>query len=133
MSRLSTSLRIADWEEKPTAENADGSKVTRATVALAEGPEGLESGTFESVMYYRPDGTSRYVNVMQLAATLDGRSGTFVAIGEGGFDGTTASGESTIVEGSGTGGLAGITGTVRSASTHDDYPHMPLELDYRLP
>jgi len=34
---------------------------------------------------------------------------------------------------SGTGGLAGITGTCTSESTHADYPFMPLALSYRLP
>jgi hypothetical protein len=70
---------------------------------------------------------------MHLSATLDGRAGSFVATGEGSFDGTTAAGTSSIVAGSGTGGLAGIAGTVTSASTHADYPHMPLTIDYQLP
>ena len=35
-----------------------------------------------------------------------------------------------IVEG--TGDLAGITGSVSSSSTHDDYPNMPLVIAYEL-
>ena len=34
--------------------------------------------------------------------------------------------------GSGTGELAGISGSADSSSTHDDYPHMPLTLSYDL-
>jgi hypothetical protein len=73
------------------------------------------------------------LSLIRLTATLDGRSGTFVAAGAGGFDGTTASGVSQIVSGSGTGHLAGISGTVSSASTHADYPHMPLKVVCELP
>lgn len=83
-------------------------------------------------MYCLSDGTSSYVNVMRLTATLAGRSGSFVLAGDGTYDGTTAAGASTIVPGSATGGLVGITGTVSSASTHANYPFMPLVLNYDL-
>ena len=133
MGHIATRLRIAAWDEQPVAELDDGSKITRASISLSEPADGLESGTVESVMFYRPDGTSHYVNVMRLTATLDGRSGSFVLSGEGEFDGTTASGASDIVAGSATGDLVGISGTCTSSSTHADYPYMPLELHYELP
>jgi hypothetical protein len=94
--------------------------------------DGIEEATFEALMYYRPDGTSSYVSLMQITATLDGRSGSFVLQGTGAYDGTAATGESTVLPGSGTGELAGLTGTVTSRSTHDDYPSMPLTLRYDL-
>jgi len=133
VGHIATRLRIAAWDEQPVAELDDGSKITRASISLSEPADGLESGTVESVMFYRPDGTSHYVNVMRLTATLDGRSGSFVLSGEGEFDGTTASGTSDIVAGSSTGDLVGISGTCTSSSTHADYPYMPLELHYELP
>jgi hypothetical protein len=37
-----------------------------------------------------------------------------------------------VVPGSGTGELAGISGTGTSVSTHDDYPFMPLTLRYEV-
>jgi len=133
VGHIATRLRIAAWDEQPVAELDDGSKITRASISLSEPADGLESGTVESVMFYRPDGTSHYVNVMRLTATLDGRSGSFVLSGEGEFDGTTASGASDIVAGSSTGDLVGISGACTSSSTHADYPYMPLELHYELP
>jgi hypothetical protein len=132
MAETITRLKIAAWDETVAAEFDDGSKITRAAVTLAEGTDGLTSGTSQSVMYYRPDGTSDYVTVIRLTAVLDGRTGTFVATGHGGYDGTTAAGTSDIVPGSGTGELAGISGTVTSSSTHADYPFMPLTLTYEL-
>jgi hypothetical protein len=129
---VETRLKIDSWDEKPYRELSDGSKFTRAEVALSGSGDELESATFDGLMFYRADGTSSYVTLMHINATLGGRSGSFVLQGHGSFDGTTARGESTVVAGSGTAGLAGITGIAESASTHEDYPFMPLNLRYEL-
>jgi hypothetical protein len=127
---IETTIKIDSWDEQPSAENDDGTKVAHAVVSLIEGNDGLGAGHFESVLYYAADGTSTYAGVIRLEAELDGKAGAFTAIGEGGYDGTTASSTMRIVEG--TGGLAGISGTVSSSSTHEDYPNMPLVIEYEL-
>ena len=129
---LTTKMRIASWDESPVEEFGDGSKLTRALVQLSDGKDALESGSSTMLAYYRPDGTSSYVTMMRLTANLDGRAGSFALRGEGDYDGTTASGRMTVVPGSGTGGLAGLSGTCESVSTHADYPFMPLTLVYEL-
>ncbi len=128
--KLETRLEIKSWDEKPYRELADGRKFTRAEVQLAGGADGLESGAFDALMYYRADGTGTYVTLMSLSATLDGRTGDVVLQGEGTYDGTSARIGYHVVEA--TGGLAGLTGTGESVSTHADYPHMPLTLAYDL-
>ncbi len=127
---VETKFEIKSWDERPYRELADGSKFTRADVVLAGTGDGLASATFDALMYYSPDGTSSYVTLMQITGELDGRSGSFVLRGQGTYDGTAARGESTVVPGSGTGELAGVSGTGASVSTHDDYPFMPLTLRY---
>lgn len=135
---LDTALTIESWDEQPTRELADGRKFSRAQVRLgpagdgAGGPDALRSGTYEALLYYAADGGSSYVTVMEVSAVLQGREGSFVLTGSGTFDGTTAAGRMTIVPGSGTGGLAGVSGSATSRSTHEDYPHMPLRLEYDL-
>ena len=129
---LTTKMRIASWDESPVEEFGDGSKLTRAQVRLSGGEAGLTSGSAGMLAYYRPDGTSSFVTVTRLTGVLDGRAGSFVLRGEGAFDGTTASGRMTVVAGSGTGGLAGLSGACESVSTHADYPFMPLALAYDL-
>jgi len=124
---LQTKLEIKSWDEQPYREFDDGRKFTRAEVQLGSN-DGIESAAFEGLMFYRPDGTSSYVSLMQITATLDGKNGTIVLRGSGDYDGTTASGEYQIVAGDG--GLAGITGTLTSSSTHQDYPNMPITLTY---
>jgi Protein of unknown function (DUF3224) len=123
-------LKIESWDEKAYRELGDGSKFTRAEVVLTGASDGLASASFGALMYYRPDGTSSYVTLMRVTGTLDGRDGSFVLQGSGTYDGQTARGESQVVPGSGTGELAGLSGTGQSASTHDDYPFMPFTLEY---
>ena len=125
-------LRIESWDEKPYRELGEGGKFTRADVLLSGPGDGLTSATFEALMFYRADGTSAYVTVMHITGTLDGRHGSFVLEGQGTFDGTTACGQSRVVEGSGTSELAGLSGTAESVSTHEDYPFMPLALKYDI-
>ena len=133
-TKIETTLKIDSWDEKPTAEYDDGTKLAHAVVALTEGPDhawgGLRTGHLESVLYYAADGTSTYAAVLHLDGELDGRQGALTAIGEGEYDGTTASSTMRIVES--TGDLAGLTGTVSSSSTQDDYPNLPLVLEYEL-
>ena len=124
-----TKLEIKSWDEKPYREFDDGRKFTRAEVQLGSN-DGIESAAFEALMFYRPDGTCTDVSLMQITATFDGRSGSFVLRGSGEYDGKTAAGQYEIVAGEG--GLAGISGTLTSTSTHDDYPNMPISLTYQL-
>jgi hypothetical protein len=127
---LETKFKIESWDEKPYRELADGTKFTRADVALTGADGGLTAASFEGLMYYRADGTSSYVTLMQISGMLDGHTGSFVLRGTGTYDGTAARGESQVVPGSGTGELAGLSGTATSVSTHSDYPFMPLALNY---
>jgi len=129
-TKIETTIKIQSWDEQPTAEHDDGTKVAHALVGLTDGKDGLRAGQLESVLYYAADGTSTYAGVLRLEAELDGKAGALSAIGEGGYDGTTASSTMRIIEG--TGDLAGITGTVSSSSTHEDYPNMPLVIEYDL-
>jgi hypothetical protein len=125
-------LKIESWDEKPARELGEGGKLTRAEVLLSGPGDGLTSAAYEAVMFYLPDGTSSYVTVMHITGTLGGRAGSFVLQGHGSYDGTTARGQSAVVEGSGTGELAGLSGTAESVSTHHDYPFMPLTLRYDI-
>ena len=129
---IETKLEIKSWDENPYREFDDGRKFTRAEVQLGGNDDGIESAAFEALMIYRSDGTSRYVSVMQINVDRDGRSGSLVLEGTGSYDGTTASGEYQMVSGTGTGDLAGASGSATSVSTKDDYPNMPLTLRYVL-
>lgn len=144
MTTYETRLDIKSWDENPYRELADGTKFARAEVTLAADAAdtaaadtdaagtgtALTEGNFEALLYYKADGTSTYVTLMSLTGTVEGRSGRLVLAGDGGYDGKTARMRADVIEA--TGDLAGLTGTVVSESTHEDYPHMPLTLTYEL-
>jgi hypothetical protein len=50
-SKLETTIRIDSWEEKPSQEYDDGTKVAHAVVKLTDGKDGLGTGHLESVLY----------------------------------------------------------------------------------
>lgn len=130
---LETRLEIKSWDENPYQEFPDGRKLSQASVALtSSGADLAGEARMDSLLYYAADGTSRFVALMHLQGRLGDRAGEFVLQGDGEYDGTEARVELTVVPGSGTGELAGIAGTATSVSTHADYPHMPLALDYQL-
>jgi len=129
---IDATLTIAAWDESTIATFDDGTKLTRAEVTLQEGSDGLTSGSFHSVMYYRADGTSSYSQVVHLHATLQGRTGSFALIGDGAYDGNSAVSWLRIIDGSGTGGLTGITGSAESDSAKAEHPLMALELTYEF-
>jgi hypothetical protein len=129
---LTDKLNIDSWDEQAYAEPGDGSKFTKAAVALGAGEGGVSAASLDCVMYYRPDGTSAFVSLMQITATLDGRSGSFALSGDGTFEDGAARMHLKVIEGSGTGELQGVTGTLESVSTHADYPFMPITLHFDL-
>lgn len=65
-------------------------------------------------MFYRADGTAQYTGLQRLEGDLDGRAGTFVLRSDGEYDGQVASNTWTVVPGSGTGALEGLTGEGRA-------------------
>src|SRR5215472_2685461 len=133
MTHLETRLKIDSWDEKPYRELEDGRKFTRASVALSVADEAIEArATWDALLYYAADGTSSYVGLMHVVGRLGDRTGSFVMEGTGGYDGTEARGESTVVTATASGELQGLRGTGLSVSTHDDYPFMPLVLEYDM-
>jgi hypothetical protein len=127
--KIELKLKIDNWDEKPYRELPDGTRLSRAEVALSDPTGAAEGAAYEGLLHYAADGTSSYVTQLALSGTFGGRAGSLVLQGAGTYDGTTARGRMTVVPGSGTGALAGVTGTATSVSTHADYPFMPLTLD----
>ena len=121
---------IERWDEHPTWQG-DDRKVTRATVVKRYVGALDAIGTMEYVMAYGPDGSARYVGLERVDGTLDGRPGSFVLEDAGTFRDGVAASSFLIVEGSGTGELAGITGHASVDAIHADTQTMTLE--YAVP
>ena len=111
MATASGSFSVSSWNEDAYDEPEDGGKLTRATVELAFSGAVDGDAAVEWLMAYRADGTAHFVGLARLRGAVDGRAGTFVLENTGEFDGTVARGEWSVVRGSGTGDLEGLSGT----------------------
>ena len=130
MAHVEGSFSVKSWDESTYQELADNAKLTKATVAFALEGELTADATWDAVMCYRPDGTAVFTGMQQISGQLAGREGSFVVQADGEFADGEARSRWQIVAGSGTGGLAGLTGTGTSVATAS--PPGTYELDYSI-
>ena len=72
---------------------------------------GIEGdGSIEWLMCYLPSGGARMVGHQRIEGSVDGRRGSFLIEAVGGHDGKASTATWRIIDGSGTGDLAGIRG-----------------------
>jgi sulfur carrier protein ThiS len=130
MPHATGSFSVKSWDESTYQELADNAKLTKATVAFALEGDLVAEATWDAVMCYRQDGTAVYTGMQQMKGQLDGRDGSFVLQADGEFADGEARSRWQVVPGSGTGGLAGLTGSGTSVATAS--PSGTFEFDYTL-
>ena len=119
------------WEGKPAAE-VTGRKLTRAVVEYSYKGDIEGESTLQYIMTYNEDGTGNFVALEKVTGSVGGKKGSFVLQHVGTFDNDKVNTELSVMPGSGTDELAGLSGqsSVEIAGHHDDYP---LTLSYTLP
>lgn len=128
MSQARGDFKVTGMTEDTYRERETG-KLTRAG-GSQEFSGGLEgTGSVEWLMCYR-NGGADYVGMQLVDGTLDGRHGSFVLSAVGAYEGTTSNMHLEIVAGSGTGELAGISGSGEFVAGPGPQGHYTL--DYRL-
>ena len=100
---------IKAWDEQPWAELDQAPKLTHARVTTSYGGDLDGEGTSGLLMVYDQDDAT-YAGYERVVGSLEGRSGSFVLRLDGGFQDGAARTTWTVVEGSGTGDLAGLRG-----------------------
>ena len=125
---LKGEFEVTGWDEKPYHEGG-GEKLTRASVTQKFSGAIDGEGSVEWLICYRPDGTADFVALQRIDATIDGRSGTVVVRSAGVFDGEKAVGGWSVVDGSATGDLAGVTGNGHFEAPMGGTPTFELELE----
>jgi len=100
---------IKAWDEQPWAELDRAPKLTHARVTTSYGGDLDGEGTSGLLMVYDQDDAT-YAGYERVVGSLEGRSGSFVLRLDGGFQDGAARTTWTVVEGSGTGDLAGLRG-----------------------
>ena len=121
---------ITTWDEKPFSEGKDLPKLTRASVAKTFTGDIEGEGNVEYLMMYRDDGSATFVGLERVVARIGSRTGTFVLQRIGTFENGQARESYSIIPGSATGDLLGLTGDGRSAVGHG--MEHPFELNYEF-
>lgn len=130
MKTAQARFAIKSWDETPYGEGPGLPKLTRATVAKTFTGDLEGKGHVEYLMMYRADGSATFVGFERVTGRLGGRAGSFVLERRGVFEGGEAKETYSIVPGSGTGELAGLTGEGRSAVGHG--MEHPFTLSYGI-
>ena len=123
-------FEISSWDENPYVELDGGAKLTRASVGQAFSGDLEGEGSVEWLMCYREDKTADFVGLQRFVGRLGARSGSFVMRTQGTFDGEKAAGELSVVAGSGTEELGGITGAGAFLAPHGSTPSVDLDYDF---
>lgn len=123
-------FRITSWDEQTHAEFTGAEKLTRATTGQAYTGDLTGESRSDMLMYYPPAAEPvPYVGFEHFTRTLAGRSGTFVAQAHGQYADGVAAIEWTVVPGSATGDLAGLTGTAGYQARHGE-PAVSVTFEY---
>ena len=121
---------IKSWDEKPYSEGQGQPRLTRASVMKTFTGDIEGEGRVEYVMVYRTDGSATFVGLERVVGRIGGKAGTFVLQRLGVFENGLAKESYSVVPGSATGELQGLTGDAGSAVGHG--MEHPFSLNYDL-
>jgi hypothetical protein len=130
MPKLNGEFTISSWDEETYAEREGERKLTRATVTQDLAGDVAGKGQVEWLMSYAEDGTAHFVGLQQFEGVIDDREGSVVLETIGEFDGTEATWTGKVVEGSGTGGWAGMSGEGRFQAPHGSKATFSLDYSF---
>ena len=121
---------IKSWDEKPYSEGENLPKLTRASVRKAYSGDIVGEGHVEYLMMYRSDGSATFVGLERVVGRIADKTGSFVLQRTGVFEAGQAKESYSVIPGSGTGELHGLSGDGTSTLGHaTDYP---FTLNYEL-
>ena len=124
-------LEITSWDEQPFHEIDADRKLTTTKVTQTLHGDIEGEGAADWLAVYRSDGTADYLGFQRIEGRVGDAEGSVVLRMTGGYDGTVARSEWEVVDGSGTGALAGMSGAGISEATSDGTPVYRLDYDLR--
>jgi len=130
MATANASFQVTGWDEQTYAEHGENGKLTEAKVTQQIEGDLEGSSDVRWLMAYSADDRADFVGIQTVTGSLAGKKGSFVLRSTGTFDGKVAEADVTVVEGSGTDQLAGLTGSGRFTSPMGDTA--TVTLDYSL-
>lgn len=121
---------VKSWDENTYEELTGNAKLTKARMVFSYAGDLEAEGTSDTLMCYLHDGTAVYTGLDRMTGRIGGRSGSFILRSGGAYEGGEAKTTWQIVEGSGTGELAGLRGAGSAVSS--GAPGGTFSLDYDL-
>ena len=128
--RAEGTFTVASWSEDTYSELDGKGKLTKATVGYRLSGDIEGDATWTAAMFYRDDGTAVFTGLQYLTGEVAGRAGSCVMVSDGTYSDGEARGRWRVIEGSGTGALAGLRGSGTSVATSE--PPGTFTLDYEL-
>ena len=123
-------FEIKDWDEKTYQELDGGGKLTEAKVTQKFTGDIEGEGSVIWLMAYTDPKTATFVGIQRVVGSIGGKKGSFLIVTNGVFDGKTAQGDWSLIEGSGTDDLEGISGEGTFGAPHGSTAE--YEIDYDL-
>lgn len=130
MLHADATFEIKSGDQTTYAEWGGDAKLTRANILRTYVGDLVGEGNFDLLTFYSNDHTGQFVGLERVNGTLHGRMGTFVMQLMGTFGSAGVQVKLTILPGSGTGELAGISGE-GAFLPHTSHP-VPIELNYEF-
>ncbi|HEX4661466.1 MAG TPA: DUF3224 domain-containing protein [Streptosporangiaceae bacterium] len=121
---------VSGWDETTYAELDEKGKLTKARMTFDFAGDVQGQGVSETLMCYRQDGTAVFTGLQHMVGQVGGRSGSYVLLADGSYDGAEARTAWKVVDGSGTGELAGLRGTGSAVAASS--PPGTFSFDYEL-
>ncbi len=106
-----TVFEVKSWDEEAAQDIAEGIKIVRAKVSQSYRGRIEGEGRVEYLMYYKGDGTAIFLGYERIIGSVDGRQGSVLLQHQGIFEGGAAISQWTVVGGSATDDLQGLSGT----------------------
>ena len=123
-------FEIQDWDEKTYQQLDGGGKLTEAKVTQKFTGDIQGEGKVIWLMAYPDPKTATFVGIQRLVGSIGGKKGSFLIQTIGDFDGKTAKGNWSLITGSGTDELAGISGEGSFGAPHGSTAE--YQIDYEL-
>lgn len=130
MAKAKGSFQITSFNEDTYEDRGSGAKLTHASGDQAFSGDIEGEGTVHWLMSYRTEGSARYVGIQRIKGEIAGHKGSFIIEATGDFDGAASRGTWSVIAGSGTDDLNGITGTGTFEAPGG--PTATYELQYEL-
>jgi len=122
-------FQISGWDEGVYADLDGDAKLSRAEVGQTFTGDIEGEGSVTWLMAYTSEKSAEYVGLQRVSGTLGGADGSFLLTTQGAYDGAVAEGTWTVVAGSGTEGLAGLTGSGTFRAPLAGEPVVTLDYD----